>query len=164
MEAGAACVAARAVLAASARHLLIHNNNASGKSRSTANSTYYSVSHAAAVDAEANTTLLSDLSWRYLEMGARGTVCVEALRRAARAIMPPTVRRGRGGRQDTDKGGNARGGRAGADVAAEQVEEAAASLEDGLATGGRKLKRSCRCVRAVGGIQELQFIYGNWFG
>lgn len=147
MEAGAACVAARALLAASARHLVIHNENASGRSGSTADSTSSSTRHAAAAAAaEANTTLLSDLSWRYLEMGARGTVCVEALRRAARAIMPSTVRRGRGGRQDTDKGGNARGGGAGAGVVAEQVEEAAASLEGGLATGERKFQGLCLCV------------------
>lgn len=169
MEAGAACVAARSLLAASARHILaqrnttttiptdtnghhqqqheqheegrtespyLHINNNDNVSKTAHISSWATSPPAAAADA----AIVSVLTWRYLEMGVRGTVCVEALRRTAREMAAGNSGRARGGRQEQGKGGRGRGkgeggGGGSGGGAAEQVEEAASRLEEGLATG-----------------------------
>lgn len=87
--------------------------------------------------------LLYDVTWRYLELGVRIRVCVDALRRAGRELA------GRGGRGGSgiagvDRGEN-RGGDNGVDIGDASVdesamaglveEEAATRLEEGLSVG-----------------------------
>lgn len=121
VEAGAACVAARSLLSASARHLVGKTEEASkktgGDSATNTGSGEYSPCSGGADD---DARLLSGLVWRYLELGARGRVCVVALRRGAREMAG-------GGRDDAPE--RFRGS------AAEEVEGAALRLEQGLRVG-----------------------------
>lgn len=83
--------------------------------------------------------LLSDWAWRYLEMGVRARICLDALRLAGREMTAVSNRRSGGGghlsstrkRQirEADAGGGARS------AAAREAEEAAVRLEDGLSAG-----------------------------
>ena len=111
VEAGAACIAARALLSATVRHLL-------------------SVTSEPRDDDEA--ALGDGLVWRYLELGVRGRACAFSLRRAARALA--------GGRENRSKrtGGSTKkcGPRAGTGISAtEDLNAAAARLEEGLSAG-----------------------------
>lgn len=80
---------------------------------------------AAAAGAGESVALLSDLVWRYLELGARGRVCVAALRRSAREMAGD----GGGG----GKGGSSEG--VGSSAGLGEEEGAAARLEEGLDAG-----------------------------
>ncbi|CAB1096440.1 unnamed protein product [Ectocarpus sp. CCAP 1310/34] len=76
-----------------------------------------------------SSSLLSDLVWRYLELGARGRVCVAALRRTARQVA------GSGGGSGGGKGGDSagvRGSAASTEGEEEEEERAATRLEEGL--------------------------------
>lgn len=81
------------------------------------------------VSGPGSSSLLSDLVWRYLELGARGRVCVAALRRTARQLA------GSGG--GGGKGGGSAGvrGSAASTEGEEEEERAATRLEEGLSLG-----------------------------
>ena len=85
---------------------------------------------AAAAGTGGPAALLSDLVWRYLELGARGRVCVAALRRSARE-MAGNSGAGGGGRGGFPEGGG------GSAAALGEEERAAARLEEGLSAGER---------------------------
>lgn len=74
-----------------------------------------------------SSSLLSDLVWRYLELGARGRVCVAALRRTARQVA---VGSGKGGGS-----AGVRGSAASTEKEEEEEERAATRLEEGLSLG-----------------------------
>ncbi|CAM9550164.1 unnamed protein product [Ectocarpus sp. 6 AP-2014] len=89
-----------------------------------------------------SSSLLSDLVWRYLELGARGRVCVAALRRTARQVA------GSGG--GGGKGGGSAGARGSAASTEGEGEEerAATRLEEGLSLELMPLECLCRLVNA----------------
>ncbi|CBJ25714.1 expressed unknown protein [Ectocarpus siliculosus] len=89
-----------------------------------------------------SSSLLSDLVWRYPELGARGRVCVAALRRTARQVA------GSGG--GGGKGGGSAGvrGSAASTEGDEEEERAATRLEGGLSLELMPLECLCRLVNA----------------
>ncbi|CAN0318090.1 unnamed protein product, partial [Ectocarpus fasciculatus] len=91
-------------------------------------------------------SLLSDLVWRYLELGARGRVCVAALRRTARQVAGS----GGGGGGGGGKGGGSAGirGSAASTEGEEEEERAATRLEEGLSLELMPLECLCGLVNA----------------
>lgn len=143
MEAGAACVVARALLSAAARHLLLlpaapkgFNSSSNDPITATAEQAPDNDNHPNGCSAgaggdcfspgqdrqDSERRLLSHIVWRYLELGARGRVCVAAVRRTARELGGSRLGRG-GGRDALPEG--LRGSTA----------EDLARLEEGLSVG-----------------------------
>lgn len=133
-------MAARSLLSASARHLVgkaEEDSKAGGSGGKdvgggggvdSTTSTGTDECSPCSGDADDNARLLSGLVWRYLELGARGRVCVVALRRGAREMAGS----GRGGGGSGGGGGAPEGFRG---SAVEEVEGAALRLEEGLRVG-----------------------------
>ncbi|CAM9655803.1 unnamed protein product [Pylaiella littoralis] len=105
---------------------------------------------AAGTDGLAAAALLSDLVWRYLELGARGRVCVAALRRTARDMSRSGGGGGSGGRGRGrgKKKGDLSEGVGGSGSSIEEEERAAARLEEGLRVEFIPLECLCRLVTA----------------
>lgn len=120
VRAGSACVAARAFLSATARHLISTPDQAFSLRGSKETREDGEVSY-------------NDLVWRYLELGVRGRACVFALRLAAQELA--------GGLGHRSSSNNKKGGVVRDDEGAD-VDAAAARLEEGLNVGENTITRA----------------------